>query len=120
MNNFKTQESRDELLEKIRNQHVILQSEMELSAGRNLFEAAINNYEALNMDDCTDALDCINRAAKLAFEKDTELEAKCEAFTGKIFYKGLVNIQKAKKHLTDCIRLSVTLLPKDVSGEPWH
>ena len=72
------------------------------------------------MDDCTDALDCLSRAAKLAFEKDTELEAKCEAFTGKIFYKGLVNIKKAKLHLTNAIRLAVTLLPKDVSGEAWH
>ena len=99
---------------------MILQAEMELNEGKKLFDKAINNYEALNMDDVTDALDCLNRAAKLAFEKDTELEAKCEAFSGKIFYKGLVNIKKAKLHLTNAIRLSVTLLPKDVSGEAWH
>ena len=45
------------------------------------------------MDDCTDALDCCNSAAKLAFERDTELEAQCEAFAGKMFYKGLVNLK---------------------------
>ena len=72
------------------------------------------------MDECTDALDCCNTAAKLSFEKDTELEAKCEAFAGKIYYKGLVNIKKAKHHLTNAIKLSLTLLPKDVSNEPWH
>ena len=72
------------------------------------------------MDDCTDALDCCNSAAKLAFERDTELEAKCEAFAGKMFYKGLVNLKKAKHHLTNAIRLSLTLMPKDVSNESWH
>ena len=72
------------------------------------------------MDDCTDALDCCNRAAKIVFGFDTELEAECEAFAGKIYYKGLVNLQKAKTHLTNAIRLSLTLLPKDVTTEGWH
>ena len=72
------------------------------------------------MDDCHDALDCVNRAAKLAFENDTELESKCEAFTGKIFFKGLVKLAKAKLHLTNCVRLAATLAPKDVSQEAWH
>ena len=72
------------------------------------------------MDDCTDALDCCNSAAKLAFGRDTELEAQCEALTGRMFYKGLVNLKKAKYHLTNAIRLSLTLMPKDVSNEYWH
>ena len=72
------------------------------------------------MDDLTDALDCCNRAAKLAFEKNIELEAECEAFAGKLFYKGLVNFSKAKMHLTNAIKLSLTVLPKDLSQEPWH
>ena len=38
MDNFKSQIDRDELLEKIRKQHVILQAEMELSEGKKLFE----------------------------------------------------------------------------------
>ena len=75
MDNFKTQEAREELLKKIREVHIILQAEMELNEGKRLFESALNNYEVLNMDDCTDALDCVNRAAKLAFEHDTELES---------------------------------------------
>jgi len=76
--------------------HFILQAEIELNEGKKLFNSALNNYEEFNMDDCTDALDCLSRAAKLALDRDTELEAKCEAFTGKIFYKGLVNYKKAK------------------------
>ena len=72
------------------------------------------------MDDCTSALDCCNNAAKLAFEKDTEVEAQCEAFAGKIYYKGLVNITKAKFHFTNCVKLSQVLKPKDVSQEPWY
>ena len=65
---------------------------MEYNQGKRLFESAINVHENFDMDDCHDALDCLNRAAKLAFEKSTELESKCEAYTGKIFYKGLVNL----------------------------
>lgn len=80
----------------------------------------MNANEDFNMDDCHDALDCVNRAAKLAFENDTELESKCEAFTGKIFFKGLVKLVKAKLHLTNCVRLAATLAPKDVSQEAWH
>ena len=80
----------------------------------------MNNHEALDMDECTDALDCCNSAAKLAFERDTELEAQCEGFAGKIYYKGLVNKKKAKHHLTNAIKLSLTPLPKDVSNESWH
>ena len=72
------------------------------------------------MDGLMDSLDCCNRAAKLAFENNIELEAECEAFTGKLFYKGLVNLSKAKMHLTNCIKLSLTLLPKDLSSQPWH
>ena len=92
MENFKSNESREEIREKVKKLHFILQAEIELNEGKRFFNSAINNHEEFNMDDCTDALDCLNRAAKLAFERDTELEAKCEAFAGKIFYKGLVNL----------------------------
>ena len=93
---------------------------MEYEQGKKLFNSALNANEDFNMDDCHDALDCLNRAAKLAFEKETELEAKCEALTGKIFYKGLVNLEKAKLHLTNASRLAVVLYPKDVSQEAWY
>ena len=93
---------------------------MELNEGRRLFNSALNSHEEFNMDDCSDSIDCLTRASKLAFEKDTELEAKCEAFVGKIYYKGLVNLKKAKLHLFNALRLALTLHPKDVSGEAWH
>ena len=107
-------------MKKIKDLKLILQAELELIKAKKFFDSALNNHEVLDMDECTDALDCCNSAAKLAFERDTELEAQCEGFAGKIYYKGLVNTKKAKHHLTNAVKLSLTLLPKDVSNEPWH
>jgi len=115
MNKFKTIYKSKKLKHKIRKLETILQAELEFDRGQKLFNSALNANEDFNMDDCHDALDCVNRAAKLAFEKDTELESKCEAFTGKIFFRGLIRLVKAKLHLTNCVRLAATLTPKDVT-----
>ena len=42
------------------------------------------------MDEVYDALDSFGNASKLAFEHDdTEMEARCEAWIGKIYHKAL-------------------------------
>ena len=72
------------------------------------------------MDVIYDAIDCCGNAQKIAFEnQDTELEVRCEAFLGKIFYMGLKKLDKAKRHLSNTVRLEFTLRPKDCSAEPW-
>lgn len=68
-----------------------------------------------------DAIDACNVAGKLALaNKDTELEAITEAEIGKIYYKGFKNNRKARQHLYDCVQLSTTLYPKNVSLETWY
>jgi peptide methionine sulfoxide reductase MsrB len=58
------------------------------------------------VDQVYDAIDCCTNAQKIAFElKDTELEVRCEAFLGKIFYKGLKDNSRAKRHFMNTIRL---------------
>ena len=72
------------------------------------------------MDGIYDAIDCSNNAQKIAFEhRDTELEVRCEAFLGKIYYMGLHKLVKAKRHLSNTVRLEFTLRPRDCSNEPW-
>lgn len=58
------------------------------------------------MDLIYDALDAYNRAGKLSFGVDIELEAISEAMIGKIWYKGLRKYPKAKVHLNNSIKLT--------------
>lgn len=58
------------------------------------------------MDCVYDSLDAFNRAGKLAFGVDMELEAISEGLIGKVWYKALKNNHKARPHLYDCVRLS--------------
>ena len=72
------------------------------------------------MDTIYDSIDCCCNAQKISFDcQDTELEARCEAFMGKIFYKGLIKPVKAKRHLSNAIRLESTLRPSNCFAEPW-
>ena len=72
------------------------------------------------MDIIYDAIDCCGNASKIAFEnQDTELEMRCEAFRGMMFYLGLRNLIKAKRHLLNTVRLEPTLRPRDCSAESW-
>ena len=72
------------------------------------------------MDMLYDAIDNCNNAQKIAFDsQDTELETRCEAFVGKILYLGLKKLQKAKKHLSNAVRLENTLRPRNCSGIEW-
>lgn len=90
-----------------------MQAEIELLSGQNYFTEAIFDSENLDMDTIYDSIDCCNMAQKTAFElEDTELEVRCEAFLGKIYYMGIKKLDKAKRHLSNTMRLEITLRPK--------
>lgn len=80
---------------------------------------ALFNEEQIDMDAIYDALDAYHLAINLAKEKDMELEAICCSHIGKIFYKAFKKTDKARQYLYDCVRLGMSLLPKDVSNESW-
>ena len=71
------------------------------------------------MDEIYDAIDSFNAASKLAFEhEDTELEARCEAWIGKIYDKGLKKEAKAMAHYNNVIRLANSL-QRSLANLPW-
>lgn len=72
------------------------------------------------MDLVYDALDAFNRAGKISFNVDIELEAISEGLIGKVWYKALKNLQKSRPHLYDCVRLANLLYPKVVTEETWY
>ena len=47
------------------------------------------------------------------------MEARCEAFSGKIYFKGLKLFKKAKQHLANAVRLELTLRPRSCANEAW-
>ena len=73
------------------------------------------------MDEVYDALDLFTNASKVAFaQNDLELEARCEAWLGKIYDKALKKESKALSHYSNVVRLAVTMKPKDVTGTEWY
>ena len=59
---------------------------MEFLAGERTFDHAVRVEEYINMDEIYDALDSFGNASSLAFDQhDIELEARCEAWIGKIY-----------------------------------
>ena len=95
-------------------------AEMEFLVGERTFQHATQVEENLNMDELYDALDSFSAAQKLAFEhQDLELEAKCEAWLGKIYEKALKKESKAMTHYNSVLRLANTLKPRDVTQEAW-
>ena len=98
-----------------------LRAELEYLAGKRSFQQATQMEENLNMDQLYDALDQFGNASKLAFEhEDIEMEAKCEAWIGKIFHKALRKETKALSHLNSVVRLANCLRPRDVSQTEWY
>ena len=95
---------------------------MEFAAAKNFFNTAQSTIEPEDMMELFGlAIDACNHAGKLAYtHKDTELEAISEAELGKIYYKGLKNTRKARFHLYDCMLLSNTLYPKNVTEKTWY
>jgi len=91
----------------------------EFKQGQQLYQKAQDNefYDVYCLDD---ALDSFTRAIKLAFEVDVETEAIASAHLAKTFYKGYKNVEKAKHHYRNCIRLLETLKPKTYTDEKWH
>ena len=118
--NFKTDKQREKLQGDIWKLRRILTAEIELLQGQKFFNDAVFDSENLEIDIIYDAIDCCGNAQKIAFEsQDTEIETRCEAFMGKIFFKGLKNLKKAKTHLSNAIRLENTLRPRNCVSEPW-
>ena len=75
MNDFKDELKRYDFIKKINRLMSTLEADLKLIKADDLFYSALLSHENFCMDECTDALDCCNRAAKLAHEKDIELEA---------------------------------------------
>ena len=50
---------------------------------------------------------------------DIELEAICLARLGKVIYRIFKNSDKAKKYLSVCVGLGLSLEPKNVTNEKW-
>ena len=73
------------------------------------------------MDEIYDALDLFSIASKVAFaQDDLELEARCEAWLGKIYNMALKKESKALSHFSNMIRLSVVMKPTDVTNTEWY
>ena len=86
MGNFKTDAKREKIRGEIFKLKRQLTAEIEFIQGQNLFGNAVFDSENLDMDTIYDAIDCCGNAQKIAFDtNDTELEARTEAFMGKIF-----------------------------------
>ena len=86
MGNFKTDAKREKIRSEIFKLKRQLTAEIEFIQGQNLFSNAVFDSENLDMDTIYDAIDCCGNAQKIAFDtNDTELEARTEAFMGKIF-----------------------------------
>lgn len=108
-----------DLCESIKRHQVLSRANLEVAEGKKYFEDAISNEENFDMEWIMCALDAYNRAGKLAFEVDTELEAITEGLIGKVWYRALKNPVKARPHLYNSIRLSELLKPKVVTDEKW-
>ena len=120
MVNFKSDEQRHKLYDKIWQLRRSLVAQLELMQGNEFFSDAVFDSENLDIDGIYDSLDCCGNSQKMAFEmRDTELEARCEAFIGRIYYKGLKKLPQAKRHMSNSIRLENTLRPRNCSGEAW-
>ena len=91
---------------------------LELAQGKKYFDDALSKNK-FDMEWAMCALDAYNRAGKLAFGIDTEIEAITEGLIGKVWYRALKNPIKARPHLYNCIRLSELLKPKVVTSERW-
>ena len=98
--------------------------------GQDLFKNAIFKSENLDTDAIYDALDSCNNAKNIAFNNlDTELEVRCEAFNGLIYWRGIKylvspdnrkqTIIKAKTHMSNAVRLEATLRPRNCATEQW-
>ena len=117
---YKTDEQQAKQLKKVTKLSFQLMAEMEFLVGERTFQHATQVEENLNMDELYDALDSFSAAQKLAFEhQDLELEAKCEAWLGKIYEKALKKESKAMTHYNSVLRLANTLKPRDVTQEAW-
>lgn len=97
-----------------------MRAEVEVLNGERTFCHATQVEENLNMDEVYDAMDHFSSASKMAFEHDDmELEARCEAWLGKLYNNSLKKESKAMTHFNNMIRLSNALKPKDITKESW-
>ena len=117
---FKSDDKIAEYSKKLTKQSFLLRAEIEYLDGERIFKHATEEEEELNMDEVYDALDSFSNASKLAYEyEDVEMEARCEAWIGKINNQAFKKESKAVSNFTNVVRLANCLKPRDVTGEPW-
>ena len=109
-------------MKKLQKLSTILLAEIAFMQGMDTFTSATRVSEDLNMDEVYDALDLFSNASKVAFaQDDVELEARCEAWLGKIYEKALKKESKAVGHYSNVVRLAVTMRDgRDVTGSQWY
>lgn len=99
MTGYKSADKHNEYMRKLQRQLQILLAEINLAQGEQTFKNATLVEENLNMDEVMDSLDLFNNASKVAFvQDDLELEARCEAWIGKLYEKALKKESKAMTH----------------------
>ena len=118
LSSFKSEDKCEEFMKKLQKLSTILLAEIAFMQGMDTFTSATRVSEDLNMDEVYDALDLFSNASKVAFaQDDVELEARCEAWLGKIYEKALKKESKAVGHYSNVVRLAVTMRDgRDVTG----
>ena len=118
LSSFKSEDKCEEFMKKLQKLSTILLAEIAFMQGMDTFTSATRVSEDLNMDEVYDALDLFSNASKVAFaQEDVELEARCEAWLGKIYEKALKKESKAVGHYSNVVRLAVTMRDgRDVTG----
>lgn len=106
--------------ESVTRQELLCMASIELSYGKLSFQEALDK-EALDMDLVTDSLDYFNNAGKIAHSGgDFEMEAIAEMNLGKVLFKGLKKLEKARIHLYNSLKLANLIDYKNVASELWH
>ena len=107
------------LEEDIQKQALLCAANIELYQGRQWL-AKVFETEDFEVGIVHDALDCFNSASKIAEGKDFETEAIAEALAGKVHYKCLKNLPKARDRLYNAMRLSNMMTYTNVQEKSWY
>lgn len=81
----------------------------------NQLDQSMTHKELIN----TDMFDLVNAKKENLQKDDIELEAICLSRLGKVLYRIFKSRDKAKKYLSLCIGLALSLEPKNVTNEKW-
>ena len=81
----------------------------------NQLDQSMTHTNLLNTSMCT----LVDEKQSQLQKDDIELEAICLAKLGKVIYRIFKNSEKAKKYLSVCVGLGLSLEPKNVTNEKW-